>query len=152
MNIKLFQRCLIRFCQWLSAADVAVALNPQWVRSPAPRKRPVLLAGLPQLLCHPTTVGSTRGLTSEANRLQHLLLPPPAMQDCGRVCDRPGFCGPPRPVIATNRPSPEVINSDFRLRRATSLFTGSQWSCSPASQWPPSQLPVQSPPPRHLTA
>ena len=98
-----------------------MALNPQWVRNPAPRKRPVLLTGLPQLLHHPATVGSTRGLTSEANSLQHLLLPPPAMPDCGRVCDRPGFCGPPRPVIAMNRPSPEVINSDFCLRRATCL-------------------------------
>lgn len=102
-SIKLFQRCLIRFCQWLCAGAAAAALNPRWVRSRAPRERPVLLA---QLLRHPGTVGSARGLTSEASSLQHLLLPPPAMQDCGRACDRPGFCGPPRPVIAMNRPSP----------------------------------------------
>lgn len=119
-----------------------MALNPRWVRKPAPRRQPVFLAGLQHFLQHPAIVGSTRGLTSEANSLQHLLLTPPAVQDYGRVCDRPGFCGPPRPVISTNRPLPEVIHPDFRLRRATSLFTGSQRSCSPH---PTSQLSALHP-------
>ena len=124
------------------SGDAAVALNPRWARKPAPRRQPALLAGLQPFLHHPAIAGSTRGLTSEANSPQRLLPTPPAMQDCGRVCDRPGFCGPPRPVISTNRPLPEVIHPDFRLRRATSLFTGSQRSCSPH---PTSQLSALHP-------
>lgn len=119
-----------------------MALDPRWVRKPVPRRRPMLLAGLLHFLHHPAVTGSTRGLISEADSLQHLLLPPPAMQDYGRVCDRPGFCGPPRPVISMNRPLPEVIHPDFRLRRATSLFTSSQRSCSPH---PTSQLSALHP-------